>query len=124
MAPTNCSFDDASPMPTTGTGSCSRRGASTTSSGRTTTAASSPLRSDVRPAIDLEERLAELHVAITVRPEHEIRGAEERGDESRAGPLIERARLADFLEPAAVHDADAIGHAERFFLVVRHEHRS
>ena len=77
----------------------------------------------VGPAVDLEVRLAELHVAIPVRAEQEIRAAEERRDEPRAGPLIQRARLADFLEPAAVHDADSVGHAERFFLVVRHEHR-
>jgi hypothetical protein len=36
--------------------------------------------------------------------------------------LIQRARLAHFLQPAAVHDTDAVGHAERFFLVVRDEH--
>ncbi len=37
--------------------------------------------------------------------------------------MIERARLADFLQPAAVHHADPIGHAEGLFLVVRHEDR-
>ena len=122
LEPTNLS-STILPMPTTGTVKRSRIGASTTSSGRTTTAASSPLRSASRPAVDLEVRLAELHVAVPVGPEQEIRAAEERRDEPRAGPLIQRARLADFLEPPAVHDADAVRHAERFVLVVRHEHR-
>ena len=76
-----------------------------------------------RPAIDLEKRLAELHVAETIRAEQQVRGAEERGDEARAGPLIQRARLADFLQPAAIHHADAIGHAEGFFLIVRDDDR-
>ena len=77
----------------------------------------------VRPAVHLEVRLAEPHVAIAVRPEQQIRAAQERGDEPRAGPLIQRARLADFLQPPAVHDADAVRHAEGFVLIVRHEHR-
>ena len=110
-------------MPTTGTVSRSRIGASTTSSGRTTTAASSPLRSASDQRSHLEVRLAEPHVAIAVRPEQQIGAAQERRDEPRAGPLIQRARLADFLEPAAVHDADPVRHAEGFFLIVRHEHR-
>ena len=77
----------------------------------------------VRPAVDVEIRLAEPHVAIAVRPEQQIRAAQERGDEPRAGLLIQRARLADFLQPPAIHDADSVRHAERFFLIVRHEHR-
>ena len=52
----------------------------------------------VGPAVDLEVRLAELHVAIPVRTEQEVGAAEERRDEPRAGPLIQRARLADFLK--------------------------
>ena len=75
------------------------------------------------PAIDLKERLAELHVAIAVGAEQQVRGAEESRDEARAGPLIQRARLADFLEPTAVHHADPVGHAERFFLIVSHHDR-
>ncbi len=76
-----------------------------------------------RPAVHLEVRLAELHVAMAVRAEHQVRRAEERRDEARAGALIERARLADLLEAAAIHDADAVRHAERFFLVVRDHDR-
>src|SRR5262249_7247739 len=76
-----------------------------------------------RPAIDLEERLAELHVAVTIRPEHQIRRAEERRDEARAGPLIESTRFPDLLEAPAIHHADAVRHAERFFLVVRDHDR-
>src|SRR6185503_10947448 len=75
------------------------------------------------PAVDLEVGLAELHIAVTVRTEHEVGSSEKRGYEPGTRALIQHARVADFLEPAAIHDADAIGHAERFFLVVRNEHR-
>src|SRR5688572_16326559 len=77
----------------------------------------------IGPTVDLEVRLAEAHVAIAVRAEQQIRAAQELGDEARAGPLIQRSRLADLLQPASIHDADAIGHAEGFFLIVRNEHR-
>ena len=75
------------------------------------------------PAVDLEIRFAEPHVAIAVGAEQQIGAAQELGHEPRAGALVERARLADLLQPASVHDADAVGHAEGFFLVVRDEHR-
>ena len=106
-----------------GHGQRSRIGASTTSSGRTTTAASSPLRnaSDQRSTskYDSPSRTSRYPYG----PSRRFAPPEERGDEARAGPLIQCARLADFLEPAAVHDADSVRHAERFFLIVRHEHR-
>ena len=58
---------------------------------------------------------------MAIWPEHQIGGAEERRDEPRAGPLVERARLPDFLEAAAIHHADPVRHAECFFLIVRDE---
>jgi hypothetical protein len=76
-----------------------------------------------RPAVHLEVRLAELHVAIAIRPEHQVGCPQERRYEARAGPLIQRTRLADLLKAAAIHHADAIRHAERFFLVVRDHDR-
>src|SRR5262245_50693566 len=76
-----------------------------------------------RPPVHREERLAQLHVVVAVRTEHEIRRAEERRDEARAGALIERARLANLLQPTAIHYADPVGHAEGLFLIVRDEDR-
>ena len=75
----------------------------------------------VGPTINLEIRLAELNVAISVGAQQKVRGAEERGYETRGWSLIKRARLADFLQSPAIHDADSICHAEGFFLVVGHE---
>ena len=34
--------------------------------------------------------------------------------------LVDLARAADLLHPAAVHDGDPVGHRERLLLVVRH----
>jgi hypothetical protein len=48
-----------------------------------------------------------------------VQGADEVGDERGLGPVVDLARAADLLDPAAVHDGDPVGHRERFLLVVR-----
>ena len=45
--------------------------------------------------------------------------ADEVGDERRGGPLVDVHRRADLLDHAVVHHHDAVGHRQRFFLVVR-----
>ncbi len=49
----------------------------------------------VGPAVHLEIRLAEPHVAITVRAKQQVRAAQEGRHEPCPGPLVQRARLAD-----------------------------
>ena len=49
-----------------------------------------------------------------------VERADEVGDERRRRLLVDLARAADLLDPAAVHDRDPVGHRERLFLVVRH----
>ena len=45
------------------------------------------------------------------------------GDEARLRPRVQIVGLAALEQPALVHDADAVGERERFFLVVRDEDR-
>ncbi len=40
-----------------------------------------------------------------------------------AGALVDVARRADLLDPPLVHHDDAVGHRQRFLLVVRHQDR-
>src|SRR5690606_9010303 len=70
-----------------------------------------------------EYRIAHPHALTFVPPEQQVRRAEERRHEARLRPRVELARLAHFLEPAAIHHADAVRHRERLLLVVRHEDR-
>ena len=53
----------------------------------------------------------------------EVALADERCDEPRGRSLVEILRRAELLEPAEVHDADAIGDRHGLFLIVRHEYR-
>src|SRR5712691_7852917 len=48
----------------------------------------------------------------------EIRGPDEAGHEDRARALIDVARRADLLQPAAAHDRDTIRHGQRLVLVM------
>src|SRR5690606_19009762 len=77
----------------------------------------------VRPAPDLENGRAEPHALALVPPEQQVRSPEEGGDEPRARLRVEHSRRIGVLEPAAIHDPDAIRHRERFFLIVRDEDR-
>ncbi len=49
-----------------------------------------------------------------------VERADEVGDEGGRRMLVDLARRADLLDPAAVHDRDPVGHRERLVLVVRH----
>ena len=49
--------------------------------------------------------------------------ADEVGDERRRRALVDLARRADLLDPPVIHHHDAVGHRQRFFLVVRHHDR-
>ena len=50
----------------------------------------------------------------------ERHGADEVGDERGRGLAIDLRGRTDLLDHALVHHHDAVGHGERFFLVVRH----
>ena len=45
--------------------------------------------------------------------------ADEVGDERRCGIAVDFGRTADLLDAAVIHDDDAIGHRQRFLLIVR-----
>ena len=49
-----------------------------------------------------------------------VQRADEIGDKGGLRVLVHLARAADLLDAAAVHDRDAVGHGERFLLIVRH----
>ena len=49
--------------------------------------------------------------------------ADEIGDEGIGRGLVDLVRQADLLQPALVHDGDAVGHDQRLFLVMRDEQR-
>src|SRR5207244_5267684 len=53
----------------------------------------------------------------------EVHAADELGDEARRRPLVDLGRRADLLDASGVHHRDAIGHHQRFALVVRDEDR-
>ena len=55
----------------------------------------------------------------TTSPVEQVRDAEEAGDERGPRLLVELARRAELLDPAAVHDHDPVGHGHGLFLVVR-----
>ena len=46
--------------------------------------------------------------------------ADEAGHEARRRVLVDGPRRAELLDPALVHDRDAVGHGQRLALVVRH----
>ena len=52
-----------------------------------------------------------------------VRLADEARNEGRLRSLVEIARRADLLQLAAIENGDAIGHRQRFGLVMRDEHR-
>ena len=60
---------------------------------------------------------------IAAAPDEHGAGAEERGDEQRARPLVETVGRVDLEQAAAVHDADAVAELEGFLLVVGDEDR-
>ena len=56
-------------------------------------------------------------------PSNRLIVADEVGDETRFGLLVDLARRADLDELAVVHHRDAVGHRHRLFLVVRDDRR-
>ena len=48
----------------------------------------------------------------------DVERADEGGDEAGARVVVDLERRADLLDPTLVHDDDAVGHRQRFFLVV------
>ena len=68
-----------------------------------------------------QRHAADVHAAIAehARP-HEIRDAEEVGDEGRLRMLVDVTRRAELLHPAARHHGEPVGHRQRLLLVVRH----
>ena len=57
------------------------------------------------------------------RPGQQIAAPDEAGDEAIGGALVEVALRADLAHRALGHHDQAVGHDQRFFLVVRHHHR-
>ena len=53
----------------------------------------------------------------------ELGVADERGDGAIDGPVVEFFRRGSLDDAAVPHHGDAVGQAERFFLIVRHEQR-
>ncbi len=51
---------------------------------------------------------------------HQVRDADEPGDEGRRRPLVDALGLVDLLDLAAVHHRDPVRHRQRLLLVVRH----
>ena len=49
----------------------------------------------------------------------EVHLADETGDEGRAGTPVHLGRPPHLLDLARIHDDDAVGHGEGFFLIVR-----
>ena len=66
-----------------------------------------PDRSDLLVAVALERRLEVVHVA------------DEVGDEGRGRPVVDLGGRGELVDPARVHDGDAVGHRHRLLLVVR-----
>ena len=61
--------------------------------------------------------------AASSLPVEEIHLADEVGDERRRRLRVDLVGRADLVDPALAHDDDAVGHRERFLLVVRHHDR-
>ena len=53
----------------------------------------------------------------------EVERADEGGDEAGARRIVDFARRPDLLDRALVHHDDAVGHRQRFFLIVGDEDR-
>ena len=51
------------------------------------------------------------------------RRADEIGDEHAGRPVVDLLRRADLLDPARIHDRDAVGHRHRLVLIVRDVNR-
>ena len=67
---------------------------------------------------NLTARSARLEAGLEVQEIHRRR-ADEVGDEHAGRPIVDLLRRSDLLDPADVHDRDAIRHRHRFELVVR-----
>ena len=80
---------------------------------RTTPASRVTLRRCERDAADVDAPAVE-HARA-----HEIRDAEEVGDECRLRALVDVARRAELLDPAARHHREPVRHRQRLLLVVR-----
>ncbi len=65
----------------------------------------------VSTAVSTAARAADLRL-------HEVRAADEIGDEGARRPLVDLARRADLLDPALRQDGDAVGQGERLGLIV------
>src|SRR5215207_2594781 len=78
-----------------------------------------PRNLDVTEAFGVDDNAAVLgilHLGL-----YEIHLANEVGDKTAGGMLIELGRTGDLADPAEIHHSDAIGHGERFILVVGHD---
>src|SRR5438445_13423436 len=61
------------------------------------------------------------HSVATPLHLEEVRLSNEIGDKARAGSSVDLLRRTHLLDPAVVHDGDAIGHRHRLLLVMSHE---
>ena len=66
----------------------------------------------------IDRPIARSQARLEVQEVHRRR-ADEVGDEHAGRPIVDFLRRADLLDPARVHDRDAIGHRHRLVLIVR-----
>ena len=73
--------------------------------------------------LDREAPQAQPHALALMPADEDVGAAEKARGEARRRSTVQRARLADLLQAAPVHQTDAVGHAERLLLIVRDEDR-